>query len=277
VVEAYQERGNLPGSLAFLSSHLDRAPQGHDARFQHGLLVLALAQPDVAADDFSRVLAAEPDLERARYRRAQVLIRLGRHRNAVADLDALIATDRNDYALYQLRGIVREALGDQEPARADRERASALLPKTPLALNNRAWVLATGPIDQRDPERAVTLARRSVELAPGRSLSLNALVVALYRAGQYAQAVSVLEQSLTAEKGEFDAFDLYFLAMARYKLGQIAEGRLDFDRAVQWRRDHPNQPAQYATELDAFQAEAEALLNAPPLELPANVFAPSRP
>jgi hypothetical protein len=66
-----------------------------------------------------------------------------------------------------------------------------------------------------------------------------------------------------------------FLAMARFKLGQIAQARADFDRAVKWRLDHPNliQPG-WSDELDAFQAEARALLDGRPAELPADVFAP---
>ena len=194
--QAYQETGNLAGALAAFSRLLERTPDDRDARFQRGLLALALGQPDLAIGDFSRILAAEPDLDRARYRRAQALIRLGRHREALADLDILIPKYPNDYALYQLRGIVREALGDHEQARADREKASSLLPKDPMALNNRAWTDATGPITQRDPERAVALARRAVALAPGQQLTLNTLGVALYRAGQYAEAISVLERSL---------------------------------------------------------------------------------
>jgi hypothetical protein len=62
--------------------------------------------------------------------------------------------------------------------------------------------------------------------------------------------------------------------MAYHKLGQIARGRVDFDRAVQWRRDHLSLPAQYSMELDAFRTEAHALLDGPPLELPSDVFAP---
>jgi hypothetical protein len=84
-----------------------------------------------------------------------------------------------------------------------------------------------------------------------------------------------LEKSLAAGKGGSDGFDLFFLAMARYRLGRVAAARADFDRAVKWRRDHPN-PAQpgWAEELDAFQAEARALLDGPSPELPADVFAP---
>ena len=234
-----------------------------------------MAQPEVAEEDFRRILAAEPDLDRAHYRRAQALIRLGRHREALADLDILIPKAPQDSALYQLRGTVREALGDSDQARVDREKAGALLPKNPMALNDRAWILATGPIDQRDPERAVALARRAVELAPGQQMYLNTLGVALYRAGQYAEAISVLERSLAAGKGEFDAFDLFFLAMAHHRLGHADQARACFDRAVRWWGERKNLPAQYIPELTSFRAEAEVVLAlaGPGTEPPADVFA----
>jgi serine/threonine protein kinase/WD40 repeat protein/tetratricopeptide (TPR) repeat protein len=274
--EAYQETGNLAGALAAFGLLLKRAPEDRDARFQRGLLALALAQPEIAADDFRRVLAVEPDLERVRYRRAQALIRLGRHREALADLDILLAKGPQDWALYQLRGIVRDALGDHDRARADREKATSLLPTDPRALNNGAWTYATAPIEERDPERAVVLARRAVALAPGQQLSLNTLGVALYRASQYAEAVSILEQSLAAGKGESDAFDLFFLAMAHYRLGHADHARACFDRAVRWWGERKNLPAQYIPELTSFRAEAAMVLAlaGPNGELPDDVFAP---
>jgi serine/threonine protein kinase/WD40 repeat protein/tetratricopeptide (TPR) repeat protein len=275
LAEAYHETGNLAGALAAMSRLLEQTPDDRDVRFQRGLLALAQDQPGVAEEDFRRVLAAEPDLERARYRRAQALIRLGRHRDALAELDILIPNAPQDYALYLLRGTVREALGDSGQARGDREKTSALLPKDPMELNNRAWTLATGPIDERDPERAVALARRAVALAPGQQLSLNTLGVALYRVGQYAEAVSVLKQSLTAGKGEFDAFDLFFLAMTHRRLGHATEARACFDRAVRWWSERKSLPAQYIPELTGFRAEAEEVLAlaGPSAELPADVFA----
>jgi tetratricopeptide (TPR) repeat protein len=276
LAEAYMETGNAGSALATVSRLLEQNPEDRDARFQRGLLALALARPALAADDFDRILAAEPDLERARYRRAQALTRLGRHREALADLDTLIAKDPNHSGLYQLRGIVREALGDSDQAHRDREKASALLPRDSLALNNRAWILATGSIDQRDPERAVALARRAVELAPGQQLSLNTLGVALYRVGQDAEAIPVLEQSLVVGKREYDAFDLFFLAMAHHRLGHRDQARAAFDRAVRWLDAQKNLPAHHVSELTAFRAEAEAVLGLAGLigELPADVFAP---
>jgi tetratricopeptide (TPR) repeat protein len=157
--------------------------------------------------------------------------------------------------------------------------------------NNSAWGLATAPAPSsprgegarradeggvaRDLERALRLARRAVELSSGRSIYLNTLGVAQYRAGHLTEAIPTLEKSLATGKGETDAFDLFFLAMARFRLGQIERAHADFARAIQWRRGHPNLPEpSWNEELDTFEAEVRALLDHPPPELPADVLAP---
>ena len=255
---------------------LERDLENHEARFQRGLVALAFAQPGVANDDFSRILSAEPNLDRARYRRAQALIRLGRHREALADLDVLFEKDPNDYALYEHRGIIHEAKGDHEQARAAREKASSLLLKDPLVLNNRAWNHAAGPIAQRDPERAVVLARQAVALAPHARLALNTLGLALYRTGQYADAIPVLERSCSKSHDEGAALDLFFLAMAHQKLGHSSQARACFDRAVQQWGEQKNLASQTVSELVYFRAEAEAVLAGSADDLPADVFAKPR-
>jgi eukaryotic-like serine/threonine-protein kinase len=140
--------------------------------------------------------------------------------------------------------------------------------------NNSAWRLAIPSGSARDPGRAVGLARRAVELDPRRTIFLNTLGVAQYRASRFAEAITILEQSLATGGGQSDAFDLFFLAMARFQLGQIEPARADFDRAVEWRRGHPSQVPGWNEELDSFQAEARTLLHGPSPDLPTEVFAP---
>jgi uncharacterized protein HemY len=151
-----------------------------------------------------------------------------------------------------------------------------LLPKDPETLNYGAWIAATGPIIRRDPERAVAWARRAVALAPGEQLSLNTLGVALYRTGQYAEAISVLEKSLAAGKGKLAAFDLFFLAMAHHRLGHHREVRGRHDQAVRWVGAQKDLSDAYTSELAAFRAEAESTLAHFADDLPDQVFANAR-
>ena len=135
-----------------------------------------------------------------------------------------------------------------------------MLPNNAATLNNRAWTDATGPFIERDPERAVAWARRAVALAPGVHFFLNTLGVALYRTGQYAEAISVLDRSLAAGKGQLAAFDLFFLAMAHDQLGHHREARGHHDQAVRWVEAQKDLSDGYRNELAAFRAEAEAVL-----------------
>lgn len=64
--------------------------------------------------------------------------------------------------------------------------------------------------------------------------------------------------------------------MARHRLGDAAGARADLDRAVRWRAAQTFILADYARELAAFRAEAEAVLAGPPGELPADIFATPR-
>jgi uncharacterized protein HemY len=132
-----------------------------------------------------------------------------------------------------------------------------------MALNNLAWSLVTGPVGQRDPVRALILIQEAVKQQPENSIILNTLGLVRYWNGQYAQAVAALEKSLNAGKGEFDAFDLFFLAMCHVKLGAPDKAKDCFDRAVKWTEAQKNLQAQHVEELKAFRSEAEAVLRSP--------------
>src|SRR5207247_4977738 len=125
-----------------------------------------------------------------------------------------------------------------------------------MAANNEAWRLVAGPAEKRDPAKALPLARRAVELEPGDPTYLNTLGVVLYRNGQYKEAVVTLEKSRAASNGQFDGFDLFFLAMCHARLGDAAKAKECYDRAVQWVEPQKELPAQYKEELTALRAEA---------------------
>jgi tetratricopeptide (TPR) repeat protein len=273
LAEAYLQTERHTEARTALDRHLARSPDDLDAHFGRGLIELRLGQSEAAANDFTRVLAADPDHEIARDRRARAWLAQGRSQDALADLGELIRGQPRNATFFELRGEVHERLGHHQAAQADREQAAGLLRPTAQELNNTAWELATGAVYLRDPERAVSLARKAVAKGPDQPIYLNTLGVALYRAGRYAQAITTLEQSLAANKGQFGAFDWFFLAMARQRLGQTVQARDSFDRAVRWWREQKQLLESYTEELARFRAEAEAVLARPSSELPDDVFA----
>ena len=135
-------------------------------------------------------------------------------------------------------------------------------------------IMATGPLAQRDPERALVLARQAVALAPDQSLYLNTLGVALYGVGRYSEAIDVLERSLAAGRGETDAFDLFFLAMAHHGLGHRGQARtrLQPGRALVGRAKESVAPA--SSGAGRLPCRGRSRPGWPRRELPADVFAP---
>jgi uncharacterized protein HemY len=128
------------------------------------------------------------------------------------------------------------------------------------ALNNLAGHLVTGPVEQRDPARALELIRDALEQQPQNAHFLNTLGVVQYRNGQYAAAAATLEKSLRAGKGASEGFNLFFLAMCHAKLGAPAKAKDCFQRAVTWTGSKKDLAAHQVEELKAFRAEAEAVL-----------------
>jgi WD40 repeat protein len=130
----------------------------------------------------------------------------------------------------------------------------------PMSLNNWAWPLLTGPAAKRDPALALKLIQKAVEQQPRNALFLNTLGVAQYRNDDYARAIGTLQKSLDAGKGQWDGFDLFFLAMCHARLAQPAKAKDCFERAVTWCDGKKDLSAQHAAELKAFRSEAETVL-----------------
>ena len=227
-------------------------------------------------------LKVRPDDPESLHQRGHAFFKQARFDQALHDFAAASAIRPLDGHLRTWQGLClfnlkryALALDQLEPTfRSDPDSVLAILNLADVA-NNRAWSLATGPEQERKPALAIRLARFAVALAPRDYQNLNTLGVALYRAGQSAEATAALEKSLNASRGEYDGCDLFFLAMAHQRLGGVAEARSYYDRAVLWLGDQEGLAETQAKELAEFRAEAEAVLAGPAANLPAEVFAPS--
>lgn len=88
--------------------------------------VLARRDLDKAVDDCDRSLDAYPRQPELRALRGWALVVIGRDKQALADLDAAVASDANDARSLYARGVARVRLGQREAGRADLQAAKAL-------------------------------------------------------------------------------------------------------------------------------------------------------
>jgi tetratricopeptide (TPR) repeat protein len=154
---------------------------------------------------------------------------------------------------------LQQALQDYRPS-ADTTDGPNTRVQFASIFNELAWLRATcADTSYRDPEGAVTSARKAVEQAPERGEFWNTLGVALYRANDWTEARAAFSKSMSLRRGG-DSFDWFFLAMSHWQLGDMSEGCKCYDWAVEWmERKRPNDE-----ELIRFRAEAEELLHIKP-------------
>jgi serine/threonine protein kinase/WD40 repeat protein len=127
-----------------------------------------------------------------------------------------------------------------------------------------AWLLLTAPAELRNPKEALDLAQKTFAIAKEHINYHNTLGVAYYRNGKFTQAIKSLEESLVNGKGANDGYDLFFLAMCHHHLGHAMEARECQRKAIDWFQTNRSRlPAEWITELTAFQNEAEVELATP--------------
>ena len=103
-------------------------------------------------------------------------------------------------------------------------------------INHLAWLLAIRP----DPQRryctvAVDLAQTGRRVRPPRmAIVWRTLGVAHYRAGDWQAQPSSRWRRRSSCRQAPTAFDLFFLAMAHWQLGDKDEARKFYDQAAEW-------------------------------------------
>jgi eukaryotic-like serine/threonine-protein kinase len=95
----------------------------------------------------------------------------------------------------------------------------------PSAANTVAWSCALGPDAVADRDVPVRLAEAALAAYPParKSLVMNTLGAALYRAGRFEESIHLLEEGIRKRGGESLPQDWPFLALACHRLGRRAE------------------------------------------------------
>lgn len=122
LARASLERGDVADAEERIAAAMRHAPQRPEVRLGVGLLRLHAGDPEGALAHLSELLVSTPDA-RVRVGLGVALSRLGRQREAIAQLEATSATDA--HARLAL-GVALARAGEQGRARLELERAAAL-------------------------------------------------------------------------------------------------------------------------------------------------------
>lgn len=235
---------------------IELQPNNSAAHFWLGIALTNLGKQEVAISAFRKAIELKPD-DSGNYRSLSLALwRHGKLDEAINAIRKAIELQPKHGDLYVRFGTILIQQGKMEEGVAAFNKAIALNPADANILNQLAWFLATAPeAQQRDPPRAVELAKKGVELVPNDGAIWNTLGVAQYRAGEWQAVIDGLQTAMDLRKGG-DSSDWFFLAMSHWQLGHKDEARSWYDKAVGWMdRNQPNNE-----ELVRFRAEAKQLL-----------------
>src|SRR5262249_18173649 len=215
---------------------VEQWPDGSEDWYWRGVALANVNQPDQALADFRQAFSkgfrnvewmkTDPRLNALRARADfGELVRefeKSRYLQLVADCSRALerAPDAQSRArLYRQLGFAHSWLHQYGEALADWQHSVEAAPVSAETHNNLAWLLATCPdTTLRNPDRAVAVATKAVELEPVQGTYWNTLGVARYRAADWPGAVEALNKSIELRHGG-DSHDWFFLALAEWQRG----------------------------------------------------------
>jgi tetratricopeptide (TPR) repeat protein len=254
---AFTRIGQYEKAVSDFSKAIELQPNEAEAWFYRGNAYSSLRRYTDAAGDFTKAIELSKDSAGSWTNRGSAYFSLGQYDKAISDFSKALEIKPGLANAWGNRGRANLKLRQYDKAVADFTKAAELRPASAKFLREMSWMLATSPDPNnvRDPEKAVAAARSAFELEPRAEYARTTLGIALYRAGDWKGAAEEFEKSIELRKGG-DSYDWFFLAMARWHLGEKEQARTWFDRAVQWMdKKKPDDE-----ELRRFRAEAEEVL-----------------
>jgi tetratricopeptide (TPR) repeat protein len=248
-------------AAAFHGGRLARAEHaaGQD-HFHLGLAYLFLAKAAEARKEFELALTLTEDLSELDQADAHAL--LGQGDDAGRLFERAVAAPTASAAACTRHAGLRLHQGDAEGYRKACATILERFGKAPDAAvtNEAAWAAALGPEALPDLQPVLARARVAVGASPNDANRRKTLGALLYRAGQYKEAVTDLNEAVKQNARGGTWADSLFLAMAHHRLGQTDEARKWLDRAVQVLEKDP--PADWGQRIQQqiLRREAEELL-----------------
>ncbi len=225
------ERLNKPEQAIHYYEALDPAsPFYTEGQIQIALNLNALGRVDEARKHLEKVIAADPDDIAAVLALGAVLRSHEKFADAADVYSAAIARLKDpqpaDWLLFYNRGICFERLKQWDKAEPDFRMALKLSPDQPEVLNYLGYTWADMG---RNLDEALGMIRKAVDLRPTDGAIVDSLGWALYRLGQYKEAVEHLERAVDLMPDDPTLND--HLGDAYWRVGRKLEARFQWAHA----------------------------------------------
>ncbi len=278
----YQEMKENEKALADAEKALKLRPDLEPAiRLRAGLLAGA-GKFDLAIEQLSQLLKNDPDDVESRLQMAMFYQAENRPRKAVELYTEILQKDPKNYFAIRGRADTLLSLGKHAEAIADYEKAVKEDGEDPSVLNNFAWVLATSPIDKlRDGKRAIELATKACKLTDYKQAHILSTLAAAYaETGDFETAKKWSQKAV--ELGSKDEMDALKKELVSYQAGKpVREMQTPPEEPKEKTPPQEQKPAPKASEPEAGKAAAEPKKAAPsnegPSLLPAQDAKPIKP
>ena len=199
----YQELGQGDKALEDVDAVLARNPDHADARRLRALVLAGEGKFDAAIAEMEQLQKSQATDPMDRLRLA-MFYAAGEKPQKAVDLYTKVLEQQPDNA-FALRGRADALLsmGKHAQAIADYEKFLKLNPDDPGVLNNLSWVLSTSPFDQlRDGKRALELALKACELTEYKKAHILSTLAAAYaELGQFDTAIQWSQKALEVASG----------------------------------------------------------------------------
>ncbi len=158
---------------------------------------------------------------------AQSHIAAGRHAQALAVLDALLANDERQIQAWVQRALVMIMLGHDDEALASADRALALSPRDPNAHSYRGSAL----MQLNRPQEALAAYEQLVRLAPKAAVAHYNCANALRRLARWQEAADRIARALELQPEYPDAWTL--AGLIAKAIGEREQALACFDQALE--------------------------------------------
>jgi tetratricopeptide (TPR) repeat protein len=181
---------------------------------------------------FKKAIQLESDQADARGDLIGEYIVLGRHDDALKEIDDLLKLMPTNANAYQTKGMIFEAKGNLDLAKENYDRSLKLNPDAFIAANNLAFLLAE---EGRDLEVALKWAQNARRLQPNEPASADTLGWVQYKMGQFVSAREQL-QFAVSKRPESPGFQ-YHLAKIYKETKQPREAQTAVRKALASKTD----------------------------------------